>query len=358
MQNNESGISPSVTSHFAEGYIVASLKVIKGPNVGSVFELTASESVMGRYPFCDVVLPSHTISRQHARVVNVDDQFFVEDMNSLNGTFVNGDRVRGRVLLKDQDRIRLYETLLIFRLTNDSELEQTSDSPAPEIAHTAPYLQAGVATEEYDPEDLTDRAIAVVSALELRSGVCGGEQGQDQLRAISQRMHSIGQQTDLPLMLGQILEAMFDIFPNVERGHILLVGQPGGRLELKASKHRQEGGLTQMTMGPISQALAKRVIARGEAVLTGGEEETDSVLAGGSPSSMCAPLLGPSRTPLGILHLDAMPTEQPFLESDLNALVTVGMIAGQAIEYAQLLGTDSLASQVQPANGSDASIPS
>ena len=337
---------------------MASLKVIKGPNVGSVFELTATESVMGRYPFCDVVLPSHTISRQHARVVNVDDQFFVEDMNSLNGTFVNGDRVRGRVLLKDQDRIRLYETLLIFRLVEQSENEQTLDSPPPDIAHTAPFLQAGVNTEEYDPEELEDRAIAVVSALELRSGVCGGEQGQDQLRTILQRMHAISAQTDLPVILGQILEAMFEIFPNIERGHILLVQQPGGRLELKASKHRQEGGLTQMTIGPISQTLAKRVIARGEAVLSGGEEEADSVLAGGNPSSMCAPLLGPSRTPLGILHLDAMLNEQTFLESDLNALVTVGMIAGQAIEYAQIIGSDSHSSQAQPADGPDASIPS
>ena len=337
---------------------MASLKVIKGPNVGSVFELTATESVMGRYPFCDVVLPSHTISRQHARVVQVDDQFFVEDMNSLNGTFVNGDRVRGRVLLKDQDRIRLYETLLIFRLTESSELEQTVDSAPPEIAHTAPYLQAGVATEEYDPEELEDRAIAVISALELRSGVCGGEQGQDQLRAILQRMHAISQQTELAAILSQILEVLFEIFPNIERGHILLVEQPGGRLELKAAKHRQEGGLTQMTMGPISQSLAKRVIARGEAVLTGGEEEADSVLAGGTVSSMCSPLLGPSRTPLGILHLDAMLNEQPFLESDLNALVTIGMIAGQAIEYAQLLGNDSLTSHAQQPGGPNASIPS
>ncbi|MBX3342534.1 MAG: FHA domain-containing protein, partial [Nitrospira sp.] len=54
---------------------VASLQVIKGPHVGAVFELTTSESVMGRYPFCDVVLPSHTISRQHARVVQAGDQF-------------------------------------------------------------------------------------------------------------------------------------------------------------------------------------------------------------------------------------------------------------------------------------------
>jgi hypothetical protein len=348
-----------------ESEIVASLKVIKGPNVGSVFELTASESVMGRYPFCDIVLPSHTISRQHARVVQVDDHYFVEDMNSLNGTFVNGDRVRGRVQLKDQDRIRLYETLLIFRLTDESEHEQNPDAASSEIAQTAPFFPVGAGNEDFESEASSDRAIAVVSALELRSGVCGGEQGQEHLRAILRRMQLIDSQNELSVMLAQILDAMFEIFPSVERGHILLVQQPGGRLELKASKHRQEGTMTQMTLGPISQTLAKRVIARGEAVLTGGEEESDSVLAGGSPSSMCAPLLGPSRTPLGILHLDATLGEQPFSENDLNALVSIGMIAGQAIECAQLLGVKSAAAEAKPlsrpaqsAEGPDASIPS
>lgn len=322
---------------------MASLQVIKGPSVGEVFDLVATESVMGRYPFCDIVLASHTISRQHARIVRVDDSFYVEDMNSLNGTFLNGDRVRGRMLLKDQDRIRLYETLLLFHTGEIKPVAASEGGKSEDIAHTAPFVPPHDSGDDLDLGEEAGQPIAAISALEMRSGVCGGEQGQQQLRTVMKRMAEISPQTEMSLLLNQVLEAMLEIFPAAERAHILLVQQPGGRLELRGTKNRQDGNQTEVTMGPVSQKMAKRVIARGEAILIGADEDDESIMVGGSPSNMCAPLIGPSRIPMGILHVDAGLASQPLVEGDLNVLVSVGMIAGQAIEFAQMIGSDGKA---------------
>src|SRR4051812_11385081 len=94
--------------------MVASLKVHTGASAGRVHELNLEQAILGRNSFCEIVIPVQSISRQHARIVREDDRYFLEDMGSLNGTFVNGHRISGRVELADNDRIDLYEVLLTF----------------------------------------------------------------------------------------------------------------------------------------------------------------------------------------------------------------------------------------------------
>jgi hypothetical protein len=56
------------------------------------------------------------ISRQHARLVQSGDQFFIEDLGSRNGTYVNGERLTGRRRLKPKDQVLLGTTHLIFEV--------------------------------------------------------------------------------------------------------------------------------------------------------------------------------------------------------------------------------------------------
>src|SRR5262249_41962153 len=75
------------------------------------FTLESERAVLGRHPECDIVLDVGAISRQHAQILRVNNQFFVEDLKSRNGTFVNGQLIRGRHLLKDQDRVKICDLL-------------------------------------------------------------------------------------------------------------------------------------------------------------------------------------------------------------------------------------------------------
>jgi predicted component of type VI protein secretion system len=73
---------------------------------GAVVDLTRPDMVIGRHSDADVRLALPDISRRHCRVVFADNRWKVFDLNSLNGLFVNGERVQ-QALLKDGDMIRI-----------------------------------------------------------------------------------------------------------------------------------------------------------------------------------------------------------------------------------------------------------
>ena len=71
----------------------ALLLVKRGPNEGSTFLIESERTTAGRDPSNDVFLDDVTVSRKHAVVERRADAFFVKDAGSLNGTYVNGERV-------------------------------------------------------------------------------------------------------------------------------------------------------------------------------------------------------------------------------------------------------------------------
>lgn len=94
------------------------LVVLDGPRRGRLFRLKADGVTVGRAEENDIVIDDQTTSRHHARLFADDDaekpQFFVQDLASANGTFVNGERV-ARHPLKDDDRIIFGEAQFAFK---------------------------------------------------------------------------------------------------------------------------------------------------------------------------------------------------------------------------------------------------
>jgi pSer/pThr/pTyr-binding forkhead associated (FHA) protein len=72
---------------------MALLQSLNGQNAGQRYPLVRDSAVLGRDPACDVIVDASAVSRRHARVFRQNDKFFVEDLNSRNGTFVNGQQV-------------------------------------------------------------------------------------------------------------------------------------------------------------------------------------------------------------------------------------------------------------------------
>jgi hypothetical protein len=90
------------------------IQILRGPNEGAVI-LTGSEPVvLGRNPDCTVVIPATCISRRHARIVRVGDGYFLDDLQSRNGTFVNNQAINARTTLKNNDRIRICDFIAVF----------------------------------------------------------------------------------------------------------------------------------------------------------------------------------------------------------------------------------------------------
>jgi len=101
---------------------MAMLREIGG---AGVFPLRGERATIGRSAECDVVLAIRRVSARHAQVLKVAGQYFIEDLGSSNGTFVNGQRIDKRTPLRPGDRLDFFGTAFEFR---DRDGESTPGS--------------------------------------------------------------------------------------------------------------------------------------------------------------------------------------------------------------------------------------
>jgi pSer/pThr/pTyr-binding forkhead associated (FHA) protein len=91
----------------------AMLVVQKGPSAGSRFLLDQDEVTAGRHADSEIFLDDVTVSRRHAVFTREFGEFSVADAGSLNGTYVNRDRI-DKVVLKDSDEVQIGKYRLVF----------------------------------------------------------------------------------------------------------------------------------------------------------------------------------------------------------------------------------------------------
>jgi pSer/pThr/pTyr-binding forkhead associated (FHA) protein len=98
----------------------AVLRICNGGFEGMSYELTADETIIGRNPTTDITLLDEGISREHALILYDEDvdSYSVEDLQSTNGTKVNGKRVRSAEL-NDGDELQVGQTRFAFQLNPD-----------------------------------------------------------------------------------------------------------------------------------------------------------------------------------------------------------------------------------------------
>src|SRR3989442_8588190 len=95
---------------------MARLVTLKGPNASREFTLDQDSMVIGRQTDSAICLESQAVSRHHARIVCQDGLFFIEDLGSSNGTYINGARIRERVPLTENDTLQLGPYLFGLRV--------------------------------------------------------------------------------------------------------------------------------------------------------------------------------------------------------------------------------------------------
>lgn len=98
-----------------------SLTIIKGPQTGSTFVLDTPEVSIGRDPSCAVFLNDMTVSRKHAILKVSGNSATVEDLGSLNGTWVDGAIVNNATL-SDGSTIQIGTFRMVFHSTSAAKI--------------------------------------------------------------------------------------------------------------------------------------------------------------------------------------------------------------------------------------------
>jgi diguanylate cyclase (GGDEF)-like protein len=100
------------------------LTVLRGPNAGGLFTLDGPRTLIGRSSEAQIMLTDAAMSRRHAAIARTAEGYFIEDLESANGTVVDGVRVQTPTALGDGARIELgAHTLLRFALHDALERE-------------------------------------------------------------------------------------------------------------------------------------------------------------------------------------------------------------------------------------------
>jgi hypothetical protein len=93
---------------------------------GDVHPLLDDELVIGRDPMSGVVISDGSVSSRHARILRTPEGFVIEDLQSRNGTFVNGERIVERRALADNDVVRFGRVILTFNVASEMRVGDTT----------------------------------------------------------------------------------------------------------------------------------------------------------------------------------------------------------------------------------------
>ena len=90
------------------------LVVKRGPNAGSKFALDKAITKAGRHPESDIFLDDITVSRRHAEIAQKGQGYVVRDVGSLNGTYVNRQRIEEDAPLQNGDEVQIGKFKLVY----------------------------------------------------------------------------------------------------------------------------------------------------------------------------------------------------------------------------------------------------
>src|SRR5438105_5047624 len=121
------------------------LTVTSGPDRGTTVEVASERFVIGRDDDCDLVLDDEKVSRHHAELRPGPDGVVVRDLDSANGTFVNGKRISEPRTLQGDERLRVGETVLGCSATKPAPLAE--GAPGPSRSTIQRLVQDAVETE-------------------------------------------------------------------------------------------------------------------------------------------------------------------------------------------------------------------
>ena len=334
--------------------LVPSLYVIQGNGQGSHFDLTELVSSsddrvigIGREKGNDITVEDHEVSRRHAEIRKHNDNYYLADLDSSNGTFLNNYRI-AEAEIKSGDRIRIGRTLFLYSHGEGGHLPpanveivgtESGDDGSRIIAAVPDKLGPNLPPL---PQDDTQNRWLV--------------QAQNNLDVMYRTALAVSHTLDIDDLLDRILQLVFD-WVEADRGCIMLREEETGQLITKARRDREAGTKSSMT---ISRTILDYVLERHEGVLTSNAQGDDrfrsgqSVLRTGVHEAICVPMQG-RYGQIGVLYVDTITPlgdvmasgGQRFTDEHLKLIVAIGHQAALAVEdttyYSAMVQSERLA---------------
>ena len=310
---------------------MAFLRANNGPQRNQKFDL-AQTNVLGRHPECQIVIDVGAVSRHHAQISLEAESFFVEDLNSRNGTYVNDRLLEQRQPLNHGDQIRVCDVAFTFHADQSPINSGESSSSNKDGSSFGTIL----VDDESDSASST-----IMSKLDVSSHRKGAQiqaSPEAKLAALIEITQNLGKAISLDEVLPQVLTSLFKIFIQADRGFVVLRDENDNLVPRWTEVRRKD---TDDTIR-ISRTIVNQVMDSQEAVLSADAasderfEMSQSIADFRIRSMMCAPLVDSDENSLGVIQIDTLDQRKRFQAEDLEVLVGVAGQAAIAIDNAQM----------------------
>ncbi|WP_236644396.1 ATP-binding protein [Sorangium cellulosum] len=280
-----------------------------------VFFIGGASVTIGRAEDQAICIPHRSLSRSQARIELSEGKFFIVDLQSKNGTFVNGARIQRREI-RSGDTITLGDLDLLFTVDAGAS---TESSLRPQAIRPLTHTSISKLVEDTEP------------------GRAGRPSAEARLQILIEIAKLLPVSDDIDTLLHKVLDLIVQIL-DVDRGVILLVNEATGQLERRAVRTSRPSPDDEpiFSQNIVDYVLRNSVAALfADAVLDPRLGAARSVVAQSIRASMCVPLK-PKDDIIGVLYVDNLSAAHVFTEPDLDFLVAFASQAAVAVKNASL----------------------
>ncbi len=328
-----------------------SLFVIRGNDQGSRFEFTDGTTSLGRDASNDIQLHDTEASRRHAQIYASENVFTVSDLNSSNGTFVNGRSAKA-CRLESGDHVQIGRTLMLYTQPPEApEIDLTdkvaisSDQTFGDQSHIVHSVTHEESSHFFELSPQVEQSAWLARA-------------RSNLQVMYRAALAVSQTLDIDKLLHRILELIFESI-EADRGCIMLTDPETGHLLPRAQRTRRS--LKDGDRITISKTILDYVMEKSEGVLTSDAQQDDrwnpaaSIVQMGIREAICVPMQGRYDL-VGVIYIDTSTRPQELLlkgvtnrfnEDHLKLMVAIAHQAALAVEdthyYSAMVQAERLA---------------
>ena len=310
--------------------------MIQGRDQGTRFELDETTVTIGRGTSNLVQLHDTEVSREHAQLARRGDKVVLRDLDSSNGTFVNGAPIREHVLASS-DQIQLGRTLLLYT----GVTEDRFDDLAEKINIVARNVEDDGSRIVHSMHQSEGSEFLAPPVDETSSPWLA--RARSNLQIMYRTALAVSHTLDIDQLLARIMDMIFE-WVDADRGCIMLKDMESDQLVPKVRRHRR--GVQTDERITISKTILDYVVDRNEGVLTSNARDDDrwdaakSILQLAVREAICVPMQGRYDV-VGAIYIDTSLTPHrilqqgsanKFTQEHLKLMIAIAHQAALAVE--------------------------
>jgi len=295
-----------------------SLIVREGDQQGQVIKLGKKPLAIGRDPANDLPVSDADVSRHHAVVEWANGVYFVRDLKSENGTFVNGVPV-GRALLLDRDEIKVGSAKLVF-------VEEIVPGDVPQSLRPVALLERSEESEDFFVDVATE-----VTPRAAEPATDDLQQAYDRLKTLYSLLRPEAEPRDPERRIESSLALLRD---SIEADRLTLVERdPSTPNDYRVRHMVTATGVSSRNRIAISRTVFAYVEKEQKPFFCSNPQadtrvgDSASLRQSGIRSVLCVPLIENDRVS-GFLYADNFVSREPFDKEDLDFVAALGALVG------------------------------